>query len=213
MTIEHRSAGGALVRANGPEGVVTIRAISYHRTDEFGSVWLPGCLSASFAKRLPVLAAFHDWSNPIGRATSWKDALIGPEVTGRLDVHPDVPMARQVAAQLASGTLTDFSIGFENAKRRSPTKDEEKRWPGVTEVISSADCVEISVVLAGAVPGAELISMRSSRQQLQRDLAAGRITPAQYRAWVRLPADLDAELDAALDKLRGRGILPWNLKR
>lgn len=202
---EHRSAGGSLVRAKGsPEGVFTARAVSYNTLDSLGSVWAPGCFTASLNQHLPVIAWGHDWTaGPIGRATSWRDTAQGPEITARLDNHPDVPVARQAIAQIASGTLTDVSVGFSQTKRREPTKQELQRWPGADEVIISATLDELSIVLVGAVPGAELISMRSTKVQLQRDLARGRISPAQYRARV----ELDEALDAALDLLAGKGII------
>lgn len=209
MTTEHRSVGGSLIRAKGqPEGIFTARAVSYNRADDMGSVWLPACFTASLNKRLPVIAWSHTWEEPIGRATSWRDTTTGPEVTARLDNSPAVPRALQAIAQIASGTLTDVSVGFSNAKRRRPTAAEYQRWPGAEEIITSADMDELSLVLRGAVPDAELISMRSSRRELDRELLAGRITRAQHSAWLGLGRELDAECDTALALLRSRGIIP-----
>ena len=209
MSTEHRSAGGALVRAKGsPEGIFTARAVSYNVVDDFGSVFLPASFTASLNKHLPVIAWGHDWGEPIGRATSWRDTHTGPEVTGRIDSSPDVPRGRQAIAQIVSGTLTDVSVGMSNVKRRKPTTAEYQRWPGAEEIITSADLDELSLVLRGAVPDAELLSMRSATS-LKRALATGRITMAQYRATLAM----DAEIDAALDKLRSRGIIPWNFGR
>lgn len=193
---EHRVAGGE-VRAGARQGIFTARAITYGTVDLYGSVWSPGCFDKSLARHLPVILFGHSHEEPVGRATSWRSSPEGPEVTAQLDMSPDVPKGRQAAAQLASGTLTDVSVGFWNAKRREPTKEERERWPGVKEVILEADLDELSLVSIGAVPGAKVLSSRSA--SLARDLAEGRLTPAQWRREM----DLERELDEALAIVAG----------
>lgn len=146
------------------KGIVVARVLTYNVVDDYGSVWLPGCLTRSLNQHLPIFQASHSLgvSETIGRAISWQDSAQGPVVTFRLDVHPDVPLARQVYAQLKSGTLTDVSIGFSRVPggTRMPTSEDRKRWPGVTELFSDVDCYEVSQVPVGAVPGAEVLDVR-----------------------------------------------------
>ena len=189
---ERRTAGGE-VRAASTRGVFTALAVTYGTVDLYGSAWAPGCFDASLAKRLPVILFGHDHVEPVGRATSWRSLPAGPEVTAQLDLSPDVPRGRQAAAQLASGTLTDVSVGFLPIRRREPTAEERKKWPGVKEVIVEAEMLELSLVGVGAVPGAVVTSSRSAH--LARSYAEGRITLAQYRSEV----DLETETDDVLD--------------
>lgn len=191
------------MRAKAAEGIITVRAVAYNVLDDYRSVFAPGCLTASLNRKLPIFCHAHDWQVAIGRGISWRDTAAGPEVTARIDTDPRVPVARQVLAQLESGTLKECSIGFSNAKRRSPTNAEAQRWPGVDEIIISASCDEVSIVALAAVPGAELVSMRSSMSKMRADLAAGRISPAQYRARVRM----DKEIDEAISIVARKGIL------
>lgn len=188
-----RVAGGEVRAAAARRGIFTALAVRYGVVDMYGSVWWPGCFDASLARRLPVILFGHEHGDPVGRATSWRATPEGPEVTAQLDMSPDVPRGRQAAAQLASGTLTDVSVGFRMAKRRMPTDDERSRWPGVTEVILQAELDELSIVAIGAVPGALVTSSRSAG--LARSLAEGRITPATYRREMDLEADLAAAME------------------
>ena len=73
-----------------------------------------------------------------------------------------IPRARQAYAQVKSGTLRDCSVGFSHAEKRTPTDDETRTYPGVREVIERATLDEVSLVLRGAVPGAEVVSVRQS---------------------------------------------------
>lgn len=164
MTVHGRRAGGAVRATSRREGVFEARAVAYGAVDSYGSVWWPGCLDASLNRRLPICCWAHDWARILGRATSWRSSPEGPIITVRLDVHDDVPDGRMAFAQLLSGTVTDVSVGFSNAKRRDPTAAERQKWPGVKEVILQAQLDELSLVALGAVPKAEVLAVRSSRR-------------------------------------------------
>lgn len=184
----HRRVAGVEVRSS-VEGIFDARLVSYDGPpDSYGSIWSPGCLTASLNREMPVICLGHEWTLPIGRGTSWRDTPAGPVLTARLDNDPDVPIARQVIAQLRSGTLTDVSIGFARAVRREPSSAELLAWGReVVEVIERADLQEVSVVALGAVPGAEVLALRShpgslGSSTLAREVLAGRMTAAQWRA-------------------------------
>lgn len=203
--MERRSATVRAGKAR--EGIFTARAVSYGVMDDYRTVFLPGSATEGLNRKLPVICWGHDLSQPVGRATSWRDTAHGPEVTARLDTSPDVPRGRQAVAQIDSGTLTAVSIGFESDRsgRRPPTDDEMKRWPGVDEVFEKITILEVSLTALGAVPGAEVLSMRSRNGQMARDLAAGRITAAQYRQWQRLDDEIDAALRTVTASQSRRG--------
>lgn len=214
---EHRRSPIGLVRAKG-QGIVEMRAVRYNGPpDDYGTIWAPGCFNAGLSRRLPVIAFSHNWSEPIGRATAYRDAADGVYLTARLDIVDDVPTAKRVYAQLVSGTLTDCSVGFTvpEGGRRNPTSAEASAFPGVREVITKASMDECSIVLRGAVAGAEVVGVRSrtwtsesERQRLDRELREGRITQREHAQGVRL----DREIQEALEVVSGTSS-PWRGRR
>lgn len=206
MAVEHRSL--SVSASSKVDGVIEMRVITYDtQPDDYGTIWRRGCLTAGLNKRLPIILWAHDIVAPIGRGVSWRDSADGPLVTARLDNHPDVPLARQAIAQLQSGTLTDVSLGFSHAVKEEPTSAEFLMWgrSRTKEAIVSAVCEEISIVYRGAVPGAEVLSLRHNSSATtmpatsQRDMALalidGRMTPGQWRASRVREAELDRRVD------------------
>lgn len=189
MTIEHRAIRGAQIRAvaEGGEHFIDLQIITPNVVDDYGSVWMEDCFDRSLDERMPTLAWAHDWSEPIGRGVSWsREPGEGPVVRFRLDDFDAVPTARRAFAQVESGTIDDCSVGFSNTARRDPTEAERQQWPGVREVIESADDDEVSLVLRGAVPGAKVVAYRSGERavtvpidavtELARKVNAGELT-------------------------------------
>lgn len=205
MTTERRTVHGAELRAvtleDGAPGVV-LQAITPNVVDDYGSVFTPDCFDRSLAERAPVLCWSHDWSDPIGHATGHTTGDAGPSVSFAFDDFDAVPQARRAHAQVASGTITDCSVGFSNTKRRNPTADEEAKWPGCREVIFDADLDEVSLVLRGAVPGAKVVAYRSGERvasvpidavtELARKVNAGEISEDEAQTALGLLAvDVD----------------------
>ena len=211
MTVELRSSRLTNVRAKAGTGTFEARAVRYGGPpDDLGSIWAPACFNEGLAQRLPVIAFAHNWADPIGRATGWRDAPDGVYLTARLDIFNAVPSADRVHAQLLSGTLTDVSVGFSVPRggRRDPTPAEQRQWPGVREVITKAVMDELSVVLRGAVSGAEIVSVRSRQAQtpearhLAQLLADGRISGAQYEQRMRAEREIDEALEIVARRRR-----------
>ena len=189
MTIEHRALRAAQIRAVAEDGqhFIDLQIITPNVVDDYGSVWMEDCFDRSLDERMPTLAWAHDWSEPIGRGVSWsREPGEGPVVRFRLDDFDAVPTARRAFAQVQSGTIDDCSVGFSNTQRRDPTGDEVTKWPGVREVIESADDDEVSLVLRGAGPGAKVVAYRSGERavtvpidavtELARRVNAGELT-------------------------------------
>lgn len=143
------------IRAVTDEGTFEVLAVVYNIVDDYGTRFIKGVFNDSLEKRLPVIAWAHDWAEPIGRATGWREDDEGLYIIGRLDLGGSVERAKQAHEQMRSGTLTDVSVGFWRLADR--TADD-----GVTE-ITKGDLDEVSVVLRGAVPGARLLAVRSAR--------------------------------------------------
>lgn len=184
----HRSHLRGEVRAVQEDGIVEVLAVAYDIVDDYGTRFIKGVFNASLEQRLPVIAFGHDWSDPIGRAISYRETDEGLYLTARLDVGGAVPRADQAYQQMRSGTLTDVSVGFWRLADR--TADD-----GVTEIIKG-DLDEVSVVLRGAVPGAKVLAVRSKRSgelvdmdavvAIAKKKSAGEITEAEADEALRL---------------------------
>lgn len=183
---------------------VTLHAIRPGVVDDYGSLWAPDAFDAALGRRLPTLCWAHDWSEPLGPAVGFRASLDGPEIDFQFSDFEAVPMARRAHAQVKDGTIADCSVGFSGAERRKPTEEEVRSYPGVTEVITSADLDEVSLVLRGAVPGAKVVSVRSGQidfdalVEIARRKVAGELTDDEARAAVEL-------LGGAPDEPEGEG--------
>lgn len=193
-TRQHRTGEIRATALDGqPEGTMEVLAVAYDVVDDYGTRFVPGVFNDSLQERLPTLTFGHSWQDPIGRATAWREAEEGLYLTFRLDLHDDVPRARQAWAQISSGTLDDVSVGF--VRQADRTADD-----GVEE-ITKAVLDEVGVVLRGAVPGAKVLLTRSAGGTVEVDAAveiarrkvAGEITEAEADEALRLLALDDGE--------------------
>jgi HK97 family phage prohead protease len=213
MTTENRGHVRGEVRAVADDGTIELLAVSYGITDDYGTQFQRGTFTESLEQRLPVIAFGHDWSDPIGRATAFREDDDGLYLTARLDIGGAVPRADQAYQQMRSGTLTDVSVGFWR------TAQEDK---GDYVLITKGELDEVSVVLRGAVPGARVLAVRSARTGEQVDLdavvaiaakkAAGEIDQAtadEALAMLSAPPDTDpADADVDLPEDDGDADLP-----
>lgn len=152
------------VRAVAEDGTIEVLAVVWGVVDDYGTRFVKGAFTESIEARLPTIAWAHDWSEPVGRAVSYRETDEGLFITARLDIGQGIARADQAYAQLKSGTLDDVSIGFWRLADRTAED-------GVTE-ITKGDLDEVSVVLRGAVPGAKVLAVRSARTGEQVDLDA-----------------------------------------
>jgi HK97 family phage prohead protease len=161
---ETRAFPGSEIRAVAADDgthYIDLRVLTYNTVDSYGSVWLKGCFNKGLEQRLPQLCVGHDWAAVIGRAVSWAEDDKGLAIRFRLDNFDDVPLARQIFAQVMSKTLDEASVGFSNTRRRDPTDEEVRQFPGAREMMEESELDESSVVLRGAVPGAIVIGARA----------------------------------------------------
>lgn len=161
---ETRALAGSEMRAvTADDGnhYIDLRVLTYNTVDSYGSVWLKGCFNKGLGQRLPQLCVGHDWAAVIGRAVSWAEDDKGLAVRFRLDNFDDVPLARQIFAQVTAKTLDEASVGFSNTRRRDPTDEEVREFPGAREMMEESELDESSIVLRGAVVGAKVIGVRA----------------------------------------------------
>ena len=136
-----------------------VRAVTYGNTDDFKTKFREGAFAKSLERRMPRFMFGHaGWENPIallGRTLEHRDSKDGLDLLVELDDFDFVPTARQVAHQLQSGTLDQFSIGF---KRTRETRDARDGGTWVEE----GRLGEVSAVVEGAVRGTKLLQFRSA---------------------------------------------------
>lgn len=176
------------VRAVAEDGTIEVLAVVWGVVDDYGTRFVKGAFTESIEARLPTIAWAHDWSEPVGRAVSYRETDEGLFITARLDIGQGIARADQAYAQLKSGTLDDVSIGFWRLADRTAED-------GVTE-ITEGDLDEVSVVLRGAVPGAKVMAVRSARTgemiavdsvvAIAEKVAAGEISQAAADEALRL---------------------------
>jgi HK97 family phage prohead protease len=194
--IAHRSA--PVTKRSGDGRTVDVRAVAYSVLDRHGTVFAPGFGAEHLKTWAPTVLWAHEMADPVGVTTSHSVRSDGAYLTLRLSDPEAVPRARQAVTQLGDGTIRAVSIGFQTTKRRDPTAEERKRWPGVREILLDGDILEVSLVAAGSVPGADVLAVREGLPQ--RLGAAGHLDART--------AALYAEADEALDRLAQRGLLP-----
>ena len=97
--------------------IISGYAAVFGNVDKAGDLLVKGCFAKSIAERGPESQAkdkiiflwMHDMSQPIGRITTLKEDDHGLYFEARID---EIPEGDRVIAQLKSGTLNQFSIGY-----------------------------------------------------------------------------------------------------
>lgn len=198
---ETRAVRNIEIRATGTDDApgVTLRAIRPGVVDDYGSLWEPDAFDESLEERLPTLCWAHNWSEPLGPGLAFRTSSDGPDIDFGFSDFDAVPQARRAHAQVVDGTIQDCSVGFWDAQRRDPTDEEVKKYPGIREVIIKAKLDEVSLVLRGAVPGANVMGVRSPQGsvdaaiELARRVAEGEITSDEAKAaWDLMVVDGEA---------------------
>jgi phage head maturation protease len=184
--------------------------LQYNVVDDYGSLWSGGVFDEDAAERLPTLLYGHDWislSNVLGRGIDYQDTRERPRVLYEFDDFDAVPSARQAAAQVNSGTLKDMSVGFRRKEGGTVARDllsDEDRALGAKERIVKAGWDETSLVVRGAVPGAQVASqVRSRPGQVITDVAdlLRRGTLSESRAKLLIEETFGAATDDAMRRV------------
>jgi HK97 family phage prohead protease len=207
-------------RADTPDGSrFRARVLNYDVLDDYRTHFAPGQWTAQLERGdYPPLLYGHDWmslASVLGRAIDHTDTRTSLDLLYRLDTDAN-SLAKQAAAQLKSGTLREFSIGF------TRTADEPSEvFPGATRITASF-LDETSIVPRGAVPGTQVLSMRRADhdrlmamapEARARALAAHVVGPGQVPAEVARQVILELGagaygLDEGLRRLRGAAVMP-----
>lgn len=174
-------------------------ACTYNVTDSYRTRFIPGVFTDSLRTRLPDVRWGHDPTHAglVGNVVDYRDDDRRLEIIGQLLAPGDTPHSRQAYDGLRLGVLDEFSVGFDRLASR-------KADDGVVE-ITKANLLEVSIVMTAAVPGSDLIAVRSRAQiasdhgPIARRLAVveGR---SQWRAG-RALSPTEIEADALLEGL------------
>lgn len=190
MKIERRSIRSPHIRvADDDSRTFEAVVMVYDVVDDYETVFDAGCFAASLTERMPRICWAHDWSDPLGRYVDYVDTDETLTLIGEFDDFDAVPRARQAYAQLRSGTIDQFSVGFSNVST--------ERTDDIVH-FTKATLDEASLVLVGAVPGTKLVGVRAAglvREvpmetviALAKEKAAGNLTDAEAQAALELAA-------------------------
>lgn len=156
LSVEYRVDGSR-------PGAIVADVMTYNKLDDYGTEFDPAVFTESLEKRMPRICWGHDWLDPIGQWTDAENNKKSLRLAGQLDLGmiqntstPAVPSAHRAYAQLESGTIDQFSVGFVRQV------DEKGKIPGSYRILKAL-LDEVSPVLVGAVPGTKLVSIRSTR--------------------------------------------------
>lgn len=129
-----------------------MRVLTYDVVDDYDTLFAPGVFRESLEARMPRIVWGHDWREPLGRYIEYDDQPGWLDLVGEFDDFDAVPRARQAYAQLLSGTIDQASVGF--------VPIDSDRVDGRTR-FTKGRLDEVSLVIAGAVPGTQLLAVRA----------------------------------------------------
>lgn len=136
--------------------------IPFFVTDSYSTQFTPSSFADSFKRaetsgRMFPLLWQHRMDDPIGAVTRHQVTSRAAELTARLSPMDAVPSAKRAYAQLMAGHVGDVSFGF-TTEHSTPHKELR----GV-KLLDRVDFKELSCVTIGSVPGARVLSVRSSQ--------------------------------------------------
>lgn len=189
MNKQTRTLPVQLTRAEEVDGVGVIEAVvlTYGTVDSYDTTFARGVFDASMDAEMPVFVWAHDWSEPIGRWTEYRDEIDRLVLVGQLDLHPDVPRARQAWAQIQSGTLRHFSVGFRPQDTSMVDIDGREVLQFDRGILD-----ETSVVIVGAVPGTKVTAVRTPGATDVQYAEGGEDVTLDMEHFARLLQDVEA---------------------
>ena len=136
-------------------------AAVFGNKDKAGDILIKGCFSKSIQDRGPGSAAndkiivlwMHDMNEPIGRLTVLYEDDKGLYFEAPID---DVPRGNQAIKQLESGTLNQFSIGYQYVWENCEYDAEKDAF-----MVKEVKLHEISVVSIGCNGETEYLGLKS----------------------------------------------------
>ena len=136
-------------------------AAVFNNIDKSGDMLLKGCFSKSIQERGPgssandkiIMLWMHDMHEPIGRITLLQEDEKGLYFEASID---DVERGNQALKQLESGTLNQFSIGYQYVWENCEYDAEKDAF-----IVKEVKLYEISVVSIGCNGETEYLGLKS----------------------------------------------------
>ena len=149
------------VNYDGESRTISGYASVFGNKDKAGDILIKGCFSKSIQDRGPESAAndkiimlwMHDMEEPIGRFTVLNEDDKGLYFEAVID---DVPRGNQTIKQLESGTLNQFSIGYQYVHEKCMYDAEKDAY-----IVKEVYLYEISVVSIGCNGETEYLGLKS----------------------------------------------------
>lgn len=183
-------------------------AVTYDVVDDYGTLWRPGVFDEALAERMPTILYGHDWyalEHVLGSGIDSRQTPddVGPPGVDVLIEFADpevVPSARLAMALLSpsatskGAVLRDVSVGFERREWvRRDGLSAEQLAAGAEEEMVRAGMDELSLVVRGAVPGAQVRGRRAPvtvdmAVDLAKRIATGEITQEEAQIALSLAA-------------------------
>jgi len=177
MTIQTRRAGVRLQTDTlTEEGVFTGYASVWNVVDSYGTVWLPGCFSASLeAHRAAGTRPKGLWQHmaewPILTWQEFEEDDYGLRCKGQLLL--DLEKGRECYTLMKAGEIDGLSVGFEPFEVDDVTPEQAAefgididpalvREDGTVGLFSRVDLWEVSPVTFNSVPGALVDTVRKA---------------------------------------------------
>ena len=138
-------------------------AAVFNNVDKAGDMLIRGCFSKSISERGPESAANdkiiflwqHRSDQPIGRITRLVEDEKGLYFEAEID---RIEEGDRAIAQLESGTLNQFSIGFSYVW-------ENCEWDNDVFIVKEVKLYEVSVVTFGCNPETEYLGLKSAEER------------------------------------------------
>lgn len=198
-------------------------AVRYNVVDDYGTMWMPGVFDAALEERMPTILYGHDWyslDHVLGSGVDFRQtpADVGPPGVDVLMEFVDVDAAELAMKLLAPDAtsrgpvLRDVSVGFDRYEWLTRDKlSKEQVAEGAMEAMVRAGMDELSLVVRGAVPGAQVRSRGAldldAVVEIAKRKAAGELSDAEAQAAVDLLAK-DKSTDAGADNSGADSALP-----
>lgn len=157
--------------------IISGYAAIFGNKDKAGDILIKGCFAKSLQERGPQSSAndkiimlwMHNMNEPIGIPVILTEDEKGLYFESKID---DVPRGNQAVKQLESGTLNQFSIGYEYVWENCEFDEQEKAL-----IVREVKLYEISVVSIGCNGDTEYLGLKSiedtenAYEQLNKDIS------------------------------------------
>lgn len=149
--------------------VIKFYAAIWGNKDDAGDILIKGCFAKSIQERGPESSTnrkilflwMHEIDEPLGKPTVLKEDNIGLYVETPVD---RIPEGDRCLEQLKSGTLNQFSIGYQYVWDKMEYDETQDAF-----IVKEVNLFEVSVVSFGCNEETEFLGMKAEQLESQRN--------------------------------------------